>query len=53
MDLIERLEARLEVAESVIERIDLLNELAFELRGKDPKEAWTLAKEAYRLSDAG
>ena len=41
------------MAESVIERIDLLNELAFELRGKDPKEAWDLAKEAYRLSTEG
>ncbi|MFN8442525.1 MAG: ATP-binding protein [Caldilineaceae bacterium] len=53
MDLIERLEARLAAAESVIERIDLLNELAFELRGKDPKEAWRLAREAYRLSTEG
>lgn len=50
MDLIERLEARLEVAESVIERIDLLNELAFELRGKIQKKPgrWQKKPIGYR-----
>ena len=51
-ELLAPLKARLEQASGELERIDILNEMGFELRFRDTTSGFTFAEEALRLAEA-
>ena len=52
-DQVVELETQLAQAKTQRERIDVLNELAWEVRNEDNERSETLAEEAYELSSSG